>query len=156
MFYSDIDAYSIRELNNSQVLEIINNLDIKPLLVLTKENNFTLEEEIISLFKVIGIPNYLKGYKCLLQGILLMIEYNFDISITKVLYPKIGNELHMNASQVEKNIRKAIEISWSNINPELIDKLFGYTISINKDHPTNSHFMITIGKYIINKHKIVD
>lgn len=156
MFYSDIDAYSIRELNNSQVLELLNNLDIKPLLVLTKENNFTIEEEIISLFKMIGIPSYLKGYKCLVKGILLMIEYNFDIPITKKLYPIIANEFHMNVHQVEKNIRKAIEVSWSNIEPELIDKLFGYTISINKDHPTNSHFMITIGKYIINKHKTID
>lgn len=156
MMFDSIDSYSIRELSNSQALELLKNLDIKPLLVLTKRNNFTLEDEIISLFKTIGIPNYLKGYKCLVKGILLMIEYDFDIPITKKLYPKIANEFHMNVSQVEKNIRKAIEVSWSNIDPEMIDKLFGYTISIDKDHPTNSHFMITIGKYIINKNKNID
>ena len=156
MDFSDIDAYSIRELTNSQVIELLNNLDIKPLLVLIKENSYTLEEEITSLFKKIGIPSYLKGYNCLLKAVILMIDNDFDISITKKLYPIIAKDLHMNINQVEKNIRKAIEVSWSNIDPDQIDKLFCYTININKDHPTNSHFIITIAKYILKTHKRID
>ena len=156
MVFSDIEDYSISELDRNKVIELLNNLDIKPLLVFTKENIFTLEEEITSLFDKMGMPKYLKGYDCLLQSILVMIDYGLNIPITKKLYPIVASKLHMNICQVEKNIRKAIEITWSNINPDLIDKLFGYSININKDHPTNSHFIITVSKYILNKHKRID
>ncbi len=156
MDYGDIEDYSIRELDRKKVIELLDNLDVKPLLVFIKENNFTLEDEVITLFKKIGIPNHLKGYDCLMKAIIIMINYNFKVSITKKLYPKIANELHMNTKQVEKNIRKAIEVTWTNIEPNQIDKIFGYTISIDKDHPTNSHFIITIAKYILKKRKRVD
>ena len=156
MNLSDEEAYSIRELTNSQVIELISNLDIKPLLILTKENNFTIEEDIINILRKLGVPNYLKGYNCLVKSILKMIELGLDIPITKELYPLVAKELNMSNTQVEKDMRKAIEVTWSNIDPSIVDRLFGYTINVNKDHPTNSHFIITIAKYILNKHKRID
>ena len=156
MEYNEIEDYLIGELDRNKVIELLDNIDIKPLLIFIDRKEYDLEKEIINLFKKMGIPCYLKGYTCLLKAIIIMVNNKLNLPITKSLYPKIASELHIKAYQVEKNIRKAIEVTWDNINPDTIDKLFGYSINANKDHPTNSHFIITISKYILKKHKTID
>ena len=155
MEYNDIEDVSIKELNRKQVMELLNNLDIKPLLVFIKSTN-NLEEEIKRIFNKMGLPSYLKGYNCLLKAIIITIHNDCKISMTRKLYPLIATELHVKPIQVEKNIRKAIEVIWTNIDPIIIDKIFGYTINTLKDHPTNSHFIITIAKYISKRYKTID
>ena len=156
MEYNDIEDYSIKELSRKQVMELLNNLDIKPLLVFIEKNTINIEVEIKRIFNKMGLPSYLKGYNCLLKAILITIHNDCKISMTKKLYPLIANELHVKPIQVEKNIRKAIEVIWTNIDPIIVDKLFGYTINALKDHPTNSHFILTISKYISKKYKTID
>ena len=156
MEYNEIDDYLIGELDRNKVIELLDNIDITPLLLFVEKREYNLENEIINLFKKMGIPCYLKGYNCLLRAISIMVKNKLNVPITRSLYPKIASELHIKVHQVEKNIRKAIEVTWDNINPDTIDKLFGYSISINKDHPTNSHFIITVSKYILKKHKRID
>lgn len=48
------------------------------------------------------------------------------------------------ASRVERAIRHAIEVAWSRGNIDVIDSIFGYTISAYKAKPTNSEFISMI------------
>ena len=65
-------------------------------------------------------------------------------SITKVLYPTIAKKHQTTPSRVERAIRHAIEVAWGRGSLEVIDELFGYTISTGKGKPTNSEFIALI------------
>jgi len=45
---------------------------------------------------------------------------------------------------VERAIRHAIEVAWGRGNMEMINKIFGYTVKLEKGKPTNSEFMAMI------------
>jgi len=64
--------------------------------------------------------------------------------ITKELYPTIARKCNTTPSRVERAIRHAIEVAWSRGKVEIIDSLFGYTISNSKGKPTNSEFIALI------------
>ena len=48
------------------------------------------------------------------------------------------------SSSVERAIRHAIEVAWSRGKVELLEEMFGYTISSGKGKPTNSEFIALI------------
>lgn len=48
------------------------------------------------------------------------------------------------SSSVERAIRHAIEVAWSRGKVELLEEMFGYTISAGKGKPTNSEFIALI------------
>ena len=55
---------------------------------------------------------------------------------------------YSSTSKVERAIRHAIELGWNRGNPEMIDNIFGYTISASKAKPTNSEFIAMVADYI--------
>jgi hypothetical protein len=57
MEYNDIEDYSIKELSRKQVMELLNNLDIKPLLVFIEKNTINVEVEIKRIFNKMGLPS---------------------------------------------------------------------------------------------------
>ena len=64
--------------------------------------------------------------------------------ITKSLYPKIAYKFNTTPSRVERAIRHAIEVAWGRGQQEIVEKIFGYTISASKGKPTNSEFIAMI------------
>ena len=64
--------------------------------------------------------------------------------ITKELYPNIAKKYMSTASRVERAIRHAIEVAWNRGNIDVIDSIFGYTVSAYKAKPTNSEFISMI------------
>ena len=99
----------------------------------------------------IGIPSHLIGYSYIKEGINSMIRSQDEgIKLTN-LYDRISEMFATNSSCVERAIRHAIETSWSRGNLEVIDDLFGYSISISKDKPSNIEFMKTISDRIKEK-----
>ena len=64
--------------------------------------------------------------------------------ITKLLYPTIAKKYKTPSSSVERAIRHAIEVAWSRGKVELLEEMFGYTISSGKGKPTNSEFIALI------------
>lgn len=64
--------------------------------------------------------------------------------ITKELYPAIAKKCNTTPSRVERAIRHAIEVAWNRGQVEVLDSLFGYTISNSKGKPTNSEFIALI------------
>lgn len=64
--------------------------------------------------------------------------------ITKSLYPQIARKFNTTPSRVERAIRHAIEVAWGRGQQEIVENIFGYTISAAKGKPTNSEFIAMI------------
>lgn len=104
-----------------------------------------LDVEVTNIIREIGIPAHIKGYQYLRDAIMMIIN---DIellgAVTKVLYPMIAEKYSTTPSRVERAIRHAIEVAWSRGNMDMINRLFGYTVKLEKGKPTNSEFMAMI------------
>lgn len=98
----------------------------------------------------LGFKANIKGYQYIREAMHMLWEDNlfYMESITKRLYPDIAKVYKTTPSRVERAIRHAIEVAWSNGNRELIDSIFGYTIDSNKEKPTNSEFLALMVDYI--------
>ena len=112
----------------------------------TIENEkITLKKKITKIIHELGVPSNLKGYDYIREGIML-VYYDPTLSskITKGLYPIIANKYTSNESRVERSMRHAIEVSWNRGNWDMMEDIFGYSVSIDKAKPTNSEFIVTI------------
>lgn len=92
-----------------------------------------------------GIPAHIKGYHYLREAIMLSIDDEEMLdSITKLLYPTIAERFDTTASRVERAIRHAIETAWDRGDIDVLNAMFGYTVSVGKGKPTNSEFIALI------------
>ncbi len=67
--------------------------------------------QVSNLLVNLGISTKLRGYAYLREAVLLMAR-DPEQSITKILYPAVGNICSCNRQQVERSIRSAIEKAW--------------------------------------------
>jgi two-component system response regulator (stage 0 sporulation protein A) len=104
-----------------------------------------LDVEVTNIIREIGIPAHIKGYQYLRDAIMMIInEIELLGAVTKVLYPMIAEKYSTTPSRVERAIRHAIEVAWNRGNMDMINRLFGYTVKLEKGKPTNSEFMAMI------------
>ena len=108
-----------------------------------------LENDVTEIIHEIGVPAHIKGYQYLRDSIIMVVN-DMDLlnCITKVLYPTIAKKYATTSSRVERAIRHAIEVAWTRGKVEILDSLFGYTISNGKGKPTNSEFIALIADKI--------
>lgn len=107
--------------------------------------NNNLQVFISNTLHELGVPSHVNGYKYIKEAINIMcIESNMESYMTKELYLEIAKKYNSTSTRVERSIRHAIEISWNRGNWELIDKLFGNSVDIDRAKPTNSEFIVTI------------
>ena len=119
------------------------------------DREISLENDVTDIIHEIGVPAHIKGYQYLRDAIMMSVN-DMDMlnCITKVLYPTIAKKFQTTSSRVERAIRHAIEVAWSRGKVEVIDDLFGYTISNGKGKPTNSEFIALIADKIRLEYKI--
>jgi len=104
-----------------------------------------LEKDITKLLHDIGMPAHIRGYSYIRSGIIEAYRDKEIIGqVTKVLYPTIAEKYDTTSSRVERAIRHAIEVAWNRGNLDVIDDIFGYTISAQRAKPTNSEFIAMI------------
>lgn len=104
-----------------------------------------IDVEVTNIIREIGIPAHIKGYQYLRDAIMMIItEIDLLGAVTKVLYPMIAEKYATTPSRVERAIRHTIEVAWSRGNMDMINRLFGYTVKLEKGKPTNSEFMAMI------------
>jgi two-component system, response regulator, stage 0 sporulation protein A len=104
-----------------------------------------IDIEVTNIIREIGIPAHIKGYQYLRDAIIMIVnEVELLGAVTKVLYPLIAEKYSTTPSRVERAIRHAIEVAWGRGNMDMINKIFGYTIKLEKGKPTNSEFMAMI------------
>ena len=108
----------------------------------TEEN---LEALVTNIIHEVGVPAHIKGYQYLREAIIMVVN-DIDVinQITKSLYPQIAHKFNTTPSRVERAIRHAIEVAWGRGQQEVVENIFGYTISAVKGKPTNSEFIAMI------------
>ena len=76
----------------------------------------------------------------------MMVINDIDVinQITKQLYPEIARKFNTTPSRVERAIRHAIEVAWGRGQTDVVESIFGYTVSASKGKPTNSEFIAMI------------
>ena len=110
-----------------------------------------LETDITKMLHELGIPAHIKGYQYLRDAISMVVrDREMMEAVTKILYPEIAKKNYTSSSRVERAIRHAIEVAWGRGSLEVIDELFGYTISTGKGKPTNSEFIALIADKILS------
>ena len=90
----------------------------------------------------IGIPAHVKGYQYIREAILRVVEDDSLLdAVTKELYAGIANKYDTASSRVERGIRHAVEIAWERGNEDTLEQIFGHSINIDCQKPTNSEFI---------------
>ena len=159
-------VYQILEelINNNQEIQIMIHVPSKekkevtpfsvPIIQEKEVKEKDLEKDVTEMIHEIGVPAHIKGYHYLREAIMMCVE-DVDMlnSITKVLYPTIADNFKTTPSRVERAIRHAIEVAWSRGKMETLDGLFGYTINLGKEKPTNSEFIALIADKIRLRYK---
>ena len=104
-----------------------------------------LEEKISKLFLNVGIPPHIKGYSYLREGVKMAVaDPDIINSITKKLYPMIGEKYSTSASKVERAIRHAIEVAWNRGRIDTINNILGVRAFVGTEKPTNGEFIALI------------
>ena len=104
-----------------------------------------LEALVTNIIHEIGVPAHIKGYQYLREAIMMVVK-DIDIinQITKQLYPDIASKYRTTPSRVERAIRHAIEVAWGRGQTDVVESIFGYTVSAAKGKPTTSEFIAMI------------
>ena len=118
--------------------------------------NSNLQVSISKILHDLGIPSHIKGYQFLRDAVGMIFEKPEMIGgITKELYPELAHKYETTVSRVERAIRHAVEISWNRGDIDLMEKIFGHSVDIDKAKPTNSEFIVTIAdKLRLDFHKV--
>jgi two-component system response regulator (stage 0 sporulation protein A) len=104
-----------------------------------------LDVDVTNLIHQMGVPAHVRGYQYLRDAIIMVIkEMTLLGAVTKELYPMIAEKYNTTPSRVERAIRHAIELAWDRGNVELMNKVFGYTIDVERGKPTNSEFIAMV------------
>ena len=116
---------------------------------------YDLETDVTEIIREIGIPAHIKGYQYIREGIIMAVDdINMLNYITKLLYPTIAKKYKTTSSSVERAIRHAIEVAWSRGKIEVLESVFGYTVSAGKGKPTNSEFIALIADKLRLQYKM--
>ena len=162
-FDKDILVNKIRRIGKRPVRPVPGKVLEAPLKAATPEEaamnreeymNEHLETDITKMLHELRIPAHIKGYQYLRDAISMVVrDREMMEAVTKILYPEIAKKNYTSSSRVERAIRHAIEVAWGRGSLEVIDELFGYTISTGKGKPTNSEFIALIADKICLDYK---
>jgi len=111
-------------------------------IVTSMKSEHNLVSEVTTMMHQIGVPAHVKGYQYIRDAILMVVE---DVSllgaVTKELYPGIAKKFDTAPSRVERGIRHAIELAWVRGQTDTLKRIFGYSMNIERQKPTNSEFI---------------
>ena len=109
----------------------------------------SLEYDVCQILLDIGVPEHIKGYRCLVMAICIACQHpELSVRITKEIYPAVAKELGSMPGRVERDIRHAIEIAWDRCDLDTLRRYFGNTVSPLKGRPTNSEFIARIANIV--------
>ena len=147
------DNYRISEIKGIDLENTIKNSNNKIFLFFNENKNITLDKYLDWLLHELGIQSKLKGFSYIKEALKLCIkDPKYKDNITSFLYPEIAKEKNTKSKNVEKAIHKAILDCMNNCNADIIDSYFGYSINLDRGHPTNKDFIITISNRIENNY----
>lgn len=149
-----IDYYMLKPINFLSLEKRILTINLKnsqnPIKI------FKQDAVVTDLLHNLGIPSHIRGYQYIKEGIMIIYRNNNVISyITKDVYPEIANKFKTTSTRVERAIRHAIEVSWSRGDINLMEDIFGNSLNVNRDKPTNAEYLTTIADRIKMNNNLV-
>ena len=105
--------------------------------------------KISKVLKELGVSPSLNGFGYLREAIALVLTDDSLLNrvITKQLYPNIAKKFNTTPSRVERGMRHAIERGFDKGNSELMEQIFGYTVSSCSGRATNKEFIACVVDY---------
>ena len=114
-------------------------------IVTTMGRELNLVSEVTTIMHQIGVPAHVKGYQYIRDAILMVVgDVSLLGAITKELYPGIAKKYNTAPTRVERGIRHAIELTWERGQTDMLKRIFGYSMNIEQQKPTNSEFIAII------------
>lgn len=112
----------------------------------------SVQEEITSILKDLGVPERNTGFEYLVTAIRLVTEDKSLVrGVTKVLYPEVAKICNTTVSSAERGIRLSIERCFDRCDDDTIRKYFGNTISPGIGNLTNTEFIAQIANSVRSK-----
>ncbi|HCG4536280.1 sporulation initiation factor Spo0A C-terminal domain-containing protein (plasmid) [Ureibacillus chungkukjangi] len=148
--FAYFSGYKAAELNQ-QPKKINNDNNQETEQIPTLKPKSALEKRIKNLMLELGIPPHTKGYRYLLEAIVIT-HSNPDVieHVTKIIYPTIAENNSTTVSRVQRAIRHSIEVSWKRGSRELLKQILGCPIDQIIYKPENSTFIYQFAEYLIN------
>lgn len=116
------------------------------------EDNFTMHNTvrwIKELLWEVGIPMHVHGYHYLMEAVRLTVSLpEMSINLSHQLYPCIAQHYHTSASCVERSIRHAIDLAWRRGNLSAVNGIFGRSLNLAYEKPTNSEMIALLTEKI--------
>ena len=107
------------------------------------------EEKASKYLHLIGAASNLKGFNYLKEALqITFLQPVSEISVTKELYPEIAEKFGTTSPRVERGIRHCIERIFDAPNMDIINAVFGYSVSPYKGKPSNSEFIAASVEYL--------
>ncbi len=117
---------------------------------------FNQERIITDLLHKLGIPSHIRGYQYIKDGIMMVYNDSHGMAyITKDIYPTIAQKYNTTTTRVERAIRHAIEVSWTRGDMNLMESIFGHSLNVNRDKPTNAEYLTTLADRIRIENNLV-
>ena len=113
------------------------------------DTSYSVENETSSLIRKLGMPAKMIGYKYAIDAIMITLEEpDAIVSITKDIYPKIGERYGTSPTNVERNIRYGIETAWSKRDSVMKTREGKEIFGSCTKRPTNSEFINSCSEWL--------
>lgn len=107
-------------------------------------------DKISRLLLDIGVPPSLTGFQYLHDAIEYKMASTNSIS---GIYKQVAEKNGTTSTKAERSMRHAIETAFDRMPPELIEEIFGNTVSASKSRPTNSEFIAVMALHLREEDK---
>ncbi len=108
-----------------------------------------MERAIEGIFQELGVVCSGVGYDYLKRAVMLAVSgENGFCSVTKQIYPAVGNEFGATPSCVERRIRLAISEAWRSQGGTMMAVYFGHTVDNLRGKPSNCEFIAMLADRI--------
>ena len=114
----------------------------------SKENQHTLKW-ISEFLWDIGIPLNVHGYHYLVESVRLTLsDPQMSTNLSHQLYPAVARRYQTTAACVERSIRHAIQLAWTRGHLTAVNGIFGRSLNLAYDKPTNSEMIALLTEKI--------
>ena len=108
-------------------------------------------KEVYEIIRKLGLTSKYKGYYYLAEAVNMVMEQKDEqMRITKDIYPCLSGKFKSTPSNVERDIRTAINACWK-LNKKGMDEIAGHPLAYK---PTNSEFIDLVAYYLLEEDTI--
>lgn len=102
------------------------------------------------MLKALGIPANIKGYTFLREAIVMACEDPSALeSLNGNIYANLAKQFGTTVSNVERNMRTALETANERSDPQNYERYFGNSVNYKKGKPTNAEFIAVLVEKIL-------